>query len=907
MVLDGELMAPSLLRTKFHKPILGDRILLRPRLMQRLDDALAAKVTLVTAPAGYGKSTVVGSWIDALARSASTAQPVRHVAWLSLDEEDNHFPRFLLYLMAAINTCYPHCCQDVSQLVQERTDATIEMLTTVIINGLAQQEIPLVLVLDDLHRVNDAAIFAFLARLVEYAPPQLHLVLISRVDPPLPISRWRAGGFLSELRLHDLGFSRGETAEFLRGHLDQEPPAALIDTLHRRTEGWVVGNWLALLALRGRTDYAEFALHFEANAGRYAADYLVDEVLSAQPPDVQRFLVSTAILNRFCTELSAAVLQIDSDQAQAQIAYLARVNLFLIELSTPAFWYRYHHQFQDMLLSRLQMRYGQAAIAVMHRRAAAWLAAHKLIGEALFHLAAIPDHDAVADLIEQQRVNTLNELAFWELETWLNQVPQPLLNQRAHLLVGMAWVKHDRVDNEACRVLLDRARTLLEQESASLSDMDRQVLTAELSALELSTEAAMHPETSLALIRQSWALLRRNLAHAHCSVVLSLAYASQQLGELGFALEIVRATLAEAPAWPLVAQCRIAHAAGFFYFCSGNSAEAVQQFQQNLVLAKQHNLAVIGIISRHGLGAVADVHNRLEEAEEHHLHVVNRPYLTSGRDAVVDMYGLIGLYARRGEPEKSRPLVEQLKEEAQLMGKSFFLEQVTALQAYVDLTCGDVKRALGWALGTMHHDMETTADRIPAIRTRILLADGSDACLALADQSVQRLIKFYTGSHVWYRQVEALILLALVREKQADPEAATAHLAEAVELAVPKGGVGLFTGYGAIMLHILRRLRQQPASSKLAALVLTVLDADEEIRPQNTRTPSLPEPLTERELEVLELLAGRYTNKEIARQLIVSHHTVRNHTASIYDKLQVSGRRAAVARAHDLGLLPASP
>ena len=892
-------MTPSLLRTKFQKPILGDRILLRPRLLQRLDEGLAAKVTLVTAAAGYGKSTVVGSWIDALA--------ARHDAWLSLDEEDNHFPRFLLYLVAAINTCYPHCCQDVSQLVQEHTDATIEMLTTVIVNDLAQQATPLVLVLDDVHRINDAAIFAFLTRLIEYAPSQLHLVLISRVDPPLPLNRWRARGFLSELRLHDLSFSRAETAEFLRGHLDHEPPAALIDTLHRRTEGWVVGNWLALLALRGRTDYAEFALHFEENAGRYAADYLVDEVLSAQPADVQRFLVSTAILNRFCAELSAAVLQIDSDEAQAQIAYLARVNLFLIELSTPAFWYRYHHQFQDMLLSRLQMRYGQAAIADLHRRAAAWLAAHRLIGEALSHLAAIPDHAAIADLIEQQRVNTLNELAFWELEAWLSQVPQPLLNQRAHLLVSMAWVKHDRVDNEACRNLSERAKILLQHESALFSETDRQVLTAELIALELSTEPGMHPETSRALIRQSWTLLRRNLTHTHCSVVLSLAYASQQLGDLGFALEIVRATLAEASAWPLVARCRIAHAAGFFYFCSGNSAEAVQQFQQNLVLATQHNLLIIGIISRHGLGAVADVQNRLEDAEEHHLNVVNRPYLTSGRDAVVDMYALIGLYARRNEPKKSRLLVEQLKEEAQLMGKSFFLEQVTALQAYADLTCGDVKRALRWALGTMHHEMETTADRIPSIRARILLADGSDACLALADQSVQRLIKFYSSSHVWYRQAEALILLALVREKQANPDAATTHLTAAVELAVPKGGVGLFMGYGVVMVHMLRRLRHQPTTSKLADLVLVVLDAEEESRSQNVDSSDLPDPLTEREMEVLELLADRYTNKEIARQLIVSHHTVRNHTASIYDKLQVSDRRAAVARAHALGLLPASP
>lgn len=905
-------MATPLLRTKFQRTTLGNTIMVRPHLLQRLDKGLTAKVSLITAPAGFGKSTIVSSWIDHI--SSSPASPMngrRHTSWLNLDEEDGQLTRFMLYLIAAIEACYPDCCKGISQFVQERPAPDVETLATVLINSLSRQEDSLVLVLDDLHLVDDSAIFAFLARLIEYAPPQIHLVLISRVDPPLPLNRWRAAGYLNELRLRDLSFSLQETTVFLSKNLDNTPPAALIETMHERTEGWVVGNWLALLALRGQTDYAKFASHFRTNTNRYTVDYLVDEVLNHQPLATQKFLVSTAILNRFCAGLCAAILEVDEENALAQLQHLRQANLFLIELSTPAFWYRYHHQFQEMLLSRLHMRHDRESITAMHRRAATWLIAHNFLGEAIQHLTAISDDAAVADLIEQQRSAVLNELRFFELESWLNQVAPSLLDQRPALLVGMAWVQYDLVDNERSLAFVRRARASLEAPYTRLAKEIRRLLQAELVALQTSLDDSLDRTTALAMISQNWTQIRPLLASTHCHVVLLFAYASQRLGDLELALTISLTTLDEATEWPVIARCRILHTVGFFHYCDGNLAEAELRFQQNLRLGQQHNLPLISIISQHGLGAIADARNQLETAEAYHLEVVKNPHLTAGRDAVVDMYSLIGIYARFDQPEKSRKLVKQLKDDARSMGQSFLLDQITALEAYANLTCGEVKSAMQWALSRQRDKMIHVADRIPVIRARILLADGAEASLREADQLLETLIKAHEANYAWYRLAEALVLQALVRRGLGWKDSALDVLAAALLLAVPMGNVEPFLEHGPAIEVMLRTLETQPEHAQQAALLLTLFPtdasvfADDALSKQATANEELPEALTERELDILQLLAQRFTNKEIAGRLIVSPHTVRNHTANIYAKLEVENRRQAVERAKNLGLLPA--
>lgn len=894
-------MQLSHLQTKLKKPAITDTVVPRPLLLQQLCAGIDRKVTLISAPAGFGKSTLVSSWLDHL-----EAAPMRRKsAWLGLDEGDNLLPRFVTYVVEAIEERCPGCCSAVRELLRQRPDPTIEALADVFIISLNRQPAPFVLVLDDLHTISNSAIHVFLTRLIEYAPSHFHLVMISRIDPPISLSRWRAQGKLNELRLTDLSFTLEETTAFLGRSLDTMPRADLIKTLHERTEGWAVGIWMAVLALRNQTDYAEFESHLNIAKHRYLVDYLVEEVLNRQPAPLSSFLVNTAILKQFCAGLCAAVMETDKSRAQQQIDQLTRANLFVIELSSPPFWYRYHHQFQDMLVSRLHMRSDQAAIAGLHRRAAAWLAANNDIDEALSHLMAIPDPDAAAELVARQRIEPLNKLQFFDLDAWLRKLPLSLVYQRADLLIGMAWIKHDQIDKEACLALVRQAEALLSAESTALT-AERNLVRAELNALRIAHDDTLTAAASLALIRESWTAIREHLARTHCSVVLSLAYGSLELGELAFAMTMVQTALEAATQWPLTARCRIAHAAGTFHLCNGEITEAERQFQQNLRLAQEHKLSIIAIISRHGLGALADVRNQIEEARQHHTEVVKHPFLTSGRNAIISMYSLIGNYGRSGEPEKIWALVDRMKEDARIMGRSYFIEQTVALEAYANLTCGQVKPALLWALSTPHCAMNTTYDRIPLIRARILLGSGTEACLVEASQILQELIAFYANSFVWHRLTEVLVLQALVQDRLQRPDSALELLAQAVELAVPKGGAGLFMGYGEAIGHMLRRLGTQPRLSRHVALLLAAFGADNLVQDKPASAQKLPEPLTERELDVLVLLAERLSNIEIARKMYVSPHTVRNHLANIFGKLHVQNRGQAVARARELGLLDGS-
>ena len=897
-------MFHSVLQTKLLRPKVGRDPVRRPHLLTRLDDGLAGKVILVSAPAGYGKSVLVSDWLNRLDVPEDGDQvPNYRSSWLSLGEEDDHFPVFVGGVVSAIQTSCPECCVDIQQLLQQGPAANMETVTDLFVQNLGRLSQPLVLVLDDLHFITDAAIFAFLDRLVHYAPRQLHLVLLSRVDPPLPLNRWRAEGAMCELRLHDLSFTLQEANDFLSRTLATAPDATLVETLHRRTEGWPVGLRLAALALRRRASYAEFASEFDADDARYIADYLVDEVLEREPPHLQEFLVSTAILNRFSAGLSAAVLQIDETTAQQHIDTLERENLFLIVLSPSPLWVRYHHQFQDMLLSRLHTRYDEPTIATLHCRAATWLAANDQVGDALRHLVACSDYDAAATLIEARRIDTLNRLRFLELEGWLDQLPPATVNQRLELLLCLAWIRHDQVENEECLAIAQRVETLLDQQPMDLPEQTRRLYNAELTALRVSLGQPPARDEALNLIRQSWDGIRNDVSATHCSVLLSLAYASQRLGDLSLALEIVLSALDATIDWPIVSRCRLLHTAGFFHYCAGDLSRAELSFQQNLRLAEKHDLLVIAVISRHGLGAIADARNQLELAEQYHLEVIKYPYLTSGKDAVVDMYSLIRNYARRGQPERSRPLVERLGKDARAMGQSFFVEQVAALEALVDLTCGEHAKAMRWALSRSRTEMRNPADRIPVIRARILLAVNSRASLMEADELLDEITQVHQNNIAWYRLAEALALQALVRARLGNQESALDVLGRAVHVSVPNGNIEPFAEHGQAILPLLRELENRPEYVRQIELLMAALpEATVQDRSRDVGV-ELPEPLTERELDVLALLAGRLSNKEIAHTMVLSPHTVRNHLANIFGKLQVQNRGDAIERARSLGLL----
>lgn len=900
-------MDSILLRATLHRPVTPAMAIPRPALLRRLVEGLSGKVTLVSAPAGFGKSTLVSAWLDQISASVAAvtegaASDLLNLCWLSLEEADNQLQHFVRYVAAAIEVHRPQSCGAVVELLYAKPSPSIEALADVMSNCLIMLPGRLMVVLDDLHHIDDAAVFAFVTRLIETTVHQLHFVLITRVDPPLPLSRWRAQGQLNELRLNDLNFTLAETTAFLCMNLEQTPDPAMATTLHERTEGWVVGLRLVALALRGQTDYTKFAAEFANSTNRFVIDYLVDDVLDHQPPNVQSFLISTSILTRFCPALCAEVIGIDEASARQLIDHLTRANLFLIELSTPAQWYRFHHQFQSMLLSRLHERYDQQAIAQMHRDAAAWLATNGQVDEALRHLIAGADIEGVADLVQSQRLAALNEHRFHEIEEWLALLPAARMNQRPALLLSLAWVQDHRLEFAQCLATVQRAQALLNEQADALTEVSHKLLQAEIIALRVSVDKTLTDDEALALIQQAWTQLRPYLTYTHCITVVWLAHACHRVGGVDRALEILHTTFDQTNEWSQMARCRLLYSAGILYWYNCNLAQAEAIFQHGLQLARQHNLPLAMTLCSFGLAVVASAHHQPELAETYHLAVIKEPHFQNGLRAVLSAYGLIEIYTQVGKFEEAQELVADLKTHALMMGRPYLITQVTALEAYLALRGEKPAAALRWALGEAHSSIYSSADRIPLIRAQILLAEGSPVSLQLASELLAELSQRHQAERTWNFWIETSVLQVLTWSRLGQKELALALLGRAVHRAVPNGVIEPFIAAGSALEPLLLELRKQPEHTDLARLLLAAAPA-ERTATTGAAEQELPEPLTERELDILALLAERLSNKEIAAKLVVSVHTVRNHVANIFGKLQVDSRNQAVERARLIGLL----
>jgi LuxR family maltose regulon positive regulatory protein len=416
-----------LVATKLYLPPLRPNVVSRPRLIERLNEGLHRTLTLVSAPAGFGKTTLISAWVKGIERPA---------AWLSLDEGEDDPARFLTYLVAALQTVAPTLGDGVLRALQSPQPTPPEALLTSLLNDLSASPTPCVVVLDDYHVIHATAVDGVLAYLVEHLPPQMHLVIATREDPHLPVPRLRARGQLTELRAADLRFSAAEAAAFLTQVMGLRLAAADIAALERRTEGWIAGLQLAALSLQGRQDISGFIQAF-AGDHRYIADYLVDEVLQRQPEPVRSFLLQTAILDRMTGSLCDAVT--GQDGGIARLETLERGNFFVVPLDDQRRWYRYHHLFAQALSARLLAEQRPEQVATLHRGASAWYEQHGLAADAIRHALAAEDFARAAGLIELAIPELHRNKQEATLLGWLSALPVELIRRRPVLCVGYAW------------------------------------------------------------------------------------------------------------------------------------------------------------------------------------------------------------------------------------------------------------------------------------------------------------------------------------------------------------------------------------------------------------------------------------------------------------------------------------
>ena len=869
-----------LLKTKLYIPPARSGNVSRPRLTQRLNESLRHQLTLVSAPAGFGKTTLLSEWV----RECGVP-----FAWLSLDEGDNDPMRFLSYILAALQSIDADIGRGITSLLGSPDTSPMEALVTVLINDLAGISQPVLLVLDDYHVIQNLAVHDVLTTLVDHQPPALHLFLLTRQDPPLPLPRLRARAQVIEIRADDLRFSAEETARFLNTHLDTAPEEAVVSALHTRTEGWIAGLQLAALSLRGWTDIAAFVERF-SGSHPYVFDYLLDEVLRQQPERIRTFLQQTAVLERLNAGLCDEVT--GRRDSRELLSWLEHANLFLVPLDNEREWYRYYQLFADFL--RTQLTHDQHA--VFHARAARWFVDHGSPREAIRHYLAAGEMDEAAALIGRASHDLFRTGEFVTLVEWLDALPTGLVQADSQLVTRKAWTLFltGRYDQGA--VLVQAINQRLFSVQTLPSDVD---------------------SISLGRLRLLQAYLQRLNAGT-----ISTHYVRQAVELLG----------EEDGLFSMVAMVMLANEQTL-----SNPSAAIHTFQRVVRIAQRQANHLVEVAALTDLLAVLDMQGQRRDAFAiareflaKNLDAQDRPSLSTG--PILIQAGWLAYAA--GDLQAAQQDIAQGLAYCRQLSLKMVVPQGLRLQAVVLSARGDNVAALK-TIGearrlavAVHDDLLVAVCAATEADISLNLGQITDAKLRLevleslpwppsnpyyapayftlirlqiaqnqireADSHLAVLSAWAEGlGHAGYL-IAIHILQAQAAVARRDDPAARAWLAQAIEIAAPQDYRRHFLDTDGSVLDLLPNLRPvAPAfiDSLLASLPIT--------RP----TQSLLDPLTERELEVLRLIADDLTNQQIAERLVTAVSTVKKHINHIFSKLQARDRTQAVVRARELSLL----
>lgn len=928
-------MSDLLLQTKLFKPVLRPSRITRSHLINRLNDGLgqgiqgfAARLTLVSAPAGFGKTTLIAEWIqhnDKLRskhdEDESLIHPssftVHHFCWLSLDESDNDPIRFLAYFIAALQTALPELGQTAVALLQAPQPPTPETVLTLVINDLAAVSIPILLVLDDYHLIRTPAIHQAVTFLLDHQPPYLHLVITSRVDPMLPLARWRARRELLELRADDLRFSVAEASAFLQEVARLNLSPADTAALQGRTEGWIAGLQLAALSLQGRADVSDFITTF-AGSHHYIMDYLVEEVLQQRPPGTEQFLLQTAFLERLCGPLCDAVT--GQNNSQAILEQLHHANLFVIPLDDEGNWYRYHHLFAEMLRARLR-RSQPGSIPALHRRASHWYEQAGLLDEALHHALAAPDNDLAADLVEQHAIALLLRSELLRIRAWLTQLPHDVIDSRPRLALAHAWIL-------AGSSQFAKAEQALSAPVLQAADLPAEVIGQQ--ALLRAALARFQNDASTAFDQAQRALdyLPADNQALRVRALLEIGLAYRRRGDISTASRTLAEVVALSESGEHQSAALIAlEALRLIHARRGRLSQAAQAGEEALrLLGRWYGgasppLPVAGI-AYVGLGIVHCEWNNLTEAGRYLKQGLQLLLGTIEDSATAHGHiALARMYQAQGEPDAALAALQRAEawfEQMQIVQPPT-AALLAAHRARLWLRQGNVDAAVRWAEASglhAHDEPDETRESEYLTLVRLFLAQGRGDLARQDPAQVQRLLDYLLSAAEAAGRlgsmVEILALDALMLQAQGAHTAAQSILERALSLAEPEGYLRIFIDEGDPMRLLLTDLRTAMQNQAQASLLLPYANKLLAAFPDPIPHPPSPipnlhpswfEPLSLREQEVLRLLATGASNRDIAETLIVALPTVKKHISNILSKLNATSRTQAIAQARELGLL----
>jgi len=891
-------MIPSILKTKLHIPVPLSNCIHRPRLMKKLEEGKSCKLTLVSAPAGFGKSTLVSDWIQ---RSSSSL-----FTWLSLDDGENNPVRFLNYFIAAIKIIQEDLGTEALNILLSPGDLDVEAVLTALINQISDFSDDLTLILDDYHVISSSEIDKVITFLLEALPENFHLIVVSRSDPNLPLSRMRSSGEMVEIRARDLRFTLEETAEFLDQTADLDLSVEDVMALETRTEGWIAGVKMAALSMMGRSDPSGFISTF-TGSNRFILDYLMEEVLDRQSDEVKDFLLMTSILERMTPLLCDAILErIDS---QKILKELDQSNLFLIPLDDDRVWYRYHHLFADLLRDRLKGSKPGLEIS-LYERASRWFEAEGAIIEAINYALMSNDPERVAQLVAGNILTLMEYGELNNLRRQLNLLPDKGPKSQPWLVVARVWVSAFSNQLDEIEPLLDEVESIIKQDQQA---PDQESLAGYVAA-----------------------------ARVHVAGVK---------GQFAQAIEYAQEALIKIPTDDLMARSWVSVALALNLYRSGNVVAADQALAEALSSSRPTGDSHVAVLALCTLAVVRRERGLLHSAEEILQEALDltRTYANRlGRSLPVAAYVHITLAtilfewndlgAALSQAEKAIELSQQWREPDLQVSTYMHLARILSaigkeeemydaihqgmqiarglspwtadrwapLEALLHLRQGDLEAAERWASKVR----DKRADSEEYIRSgysdlvmaRILIAhsDPMKAQSLLTEQFEETQAGGMTGE-----MIEVLIVQALAFQEGGEVDQALIILERALTIGEPEGFTRIFLNEGKSMAKLLQQAVARGIKKTYAKKLLAALESELRDKRLRISTPAseLAEPLSTRELEVLGYLSTHLSSTEIAQELIISVNTVRSHIKSIYNKLNVHSRKQAVQRAGELGLL----
>ncbi|NQT74708.1 MAG: hypothetical protein HQ553_18375 [Chloroflexi bacterium] len=917
-------MPISLLQTKLFAPLVPPELVSRPRLIERFEAGLHRKLTLVSAPAGFGKTTLLTEWVHQHREDSQVQMPV---GWISLDKDDNDPSRYWTYYVEALQMIHPDMGRSVIDMIQSPQPQPVESFLTSLINELNIRTEPFVLILDDYHMIENETIHHAMTFLLEHMPPQMHLVISSRVDPPLPLALLRGRGQLNQFSATDLRFTFGETEAFFNEVMKLGLSKLGVKVLENRTEGWVASLQMAAISMRGHNDIQKFIYSFSGSQ-RYVLDYLTEEVFTQQPADVQSFLLETSILDRLTAPLSNAVTK--RNDAMEKLDYLEAANLFLVPLDDERKWFRYHTLFADLLRSQLTRTLPDLP-PLLHQRASQWFEQEGLTAEAIDHALAAGDFEKAANLIEAIAVTMITvESKVSTLLRWIAKLPDELINKRPWLCIALAGARMAAGRLDDVEPLLRSVEAMLSTTAENNSETvaDHTKIRSVVLALRASASAQgdIDIQRNLEPLREAFEQLPDDETFARAPIALNLGVAYAMRGEMNTANRFLNEalTLGKATGNPYIAliamgcMAEIQTKMGFLHQAAETNRHAIRL---GLEWSDGEDPLSATSYAHISLAQILYQWNELDEASQHFTRGIQLSE-QCGTALIVQFFypGLALMEEFQSKTNSTSELHDLAKRIAYTPHNTLLSRLMDAWQARLSLAHGDLEATQRWAAC---HEIELSVQNFPDLwqefsyltLVRLYIARGKAEEI---DELLERMRQKAESEGRTGSVIEILVLQSIALKTQGKINQSLKTLEHVLSLSQQEGYIRVFLDEG----YPMKELLHHAASRGITPVyVNTLLDAfkgsvltypdkpvgevnvSTETTTHNSLASKLSGILSVREREVLRLMASGASSKEVAGELFISVGTAKKHIKNIYRKLDVHKQTTAVTRAQELGLI----